>query len=265
MLILDCDMLVEERIVLDSQTEYIGQCRNQTSDNRCNVILFHGIKWWESSIIEKYDPFNNCPVQCDIITDVSKSATADVVIMQADTVTNESLPTKQANQIWVLSEYESPNNMKDANRPLVLKDVLDQYKRKFNWTMGYRRDADFVITHGRFVLRDTMDDNYSSRLDRLMETKKKTSTWFNSHCKTLSLRETYGDMLQNHTQLDIFGTCGKVLEDCSPEDLCNVLIQVLKEELGVDFTSESEEAWLVAMTTVCDVVASEMENMDNSS
>ncbi|KAK3095661.1 hypothetical protein FSP39_017289 [Pinctada imbricata] len=252
------DLVVNEEIPFDSRKERIKQSVGRNDPlipppKRTNIILFHGIKWWENSLVKKYDPFKNCPVRCEIITDVKKSVTADVVIMQADMVTNRKLPIKQANQIWVLSEYESPHNMKDARRPLVLKDVLDQYKRKFNWTMGYRRDSDFVVTHGRFVLRDTMDNKYLNRLGLLMKTKKKTSTWFNSHCPTLSFREKYGNMLKKHTQLDIFGTCGKVLKECNPEVRHRESFGFSKDGHGrcMDFIDEQYKFFMSFENSLC--------------
>ena len=81
--------------------------------------------------------------------------------------------------------------------------------------MGYRRDADFVVTHGRFKVREAKSEEYLINLDRLMKTKTNTAAWFVSHCPTSSGREKFGRMLQKYTHLDIFGTCGKVLKNCN--------------------------------------------------
>ena len=185
-------------------------------DHDQNLILFYGIKWWESAILKNYDVFQNCSRRCNITTDVRRSNEAKVLIMQADIITDQHLPEKKDNQIWVLSEFESPQNMKAHNRPLVRRDILKRYRRMFNWTMGYRRDADFVVSHGRFKVRGKKNDDYQVHLDELMKTKTKLSIWFNSHCPTIGLREKVGEVLKKYMHLDIFGTCGKVLKACNP-------------------------------------------------
>ena len=181
-----------------------------------HLILFYGIKWWEKAILKTYDVFRSCSRRCDITTDIKRGDEAKVFIVQVDMVTNKTLQEKQYDQIWVLSEFESPQNMNAHNRPFVRREVLKHHRKMFNWTMGYRRDADFVVSHGRFKVRGNENDDYLAHLDELMKTKTKLSIWFNSHCHTIGLRENVGKVLQKYLHLDIYGTCGKVLKHCNP-------------------------------------------------
>ena len=185
-------------------------------DFRQNMILFYQVKWWEKSMLDSNDPFKQCSRRCEISFDKRDSARADVLIIQADLITNQALPAKTLNQIWVYSNFESPITSTAVGRPFVNKKVLDKFRRKFNWTMGYRRDADFTVTHGRFKVREEKSMEYLNSLDKLMKTKNKTAAWFVSHCPTSSGREKFGRMLQKYTHLDIYGICGKRLKNCNP-------------------------------------------------
>ena len=191
--------------------------KSKKNDSRQNMILFYQVKWWEKSILESNDPFKDCSKRCEISLDKRDSARANVLIIQADMITNRALPAKKPNQIWVYSNFESPKSSAAAGRPFVDKKVLDKFKRKFNWTMGYRRDADFVVTHGSFKERKEKSEEYLNILNKMVETKSKTAAWFVSHCPTSSGREKFGRMLQKYTHLDIYGLCGKRLKNCNPD------------------------------------------------
>ena len=182
------------------------------------MILFYQVRWWEEGILDSNDPFDKCSKRCKISFDRRKSARADVLIMQADLITDKTLPAKKPNQIWVYSNFESPLTIAAMiDRPLVFKENLDEFKRKFNWTMGYRRDTDFAVSYGRFKVRQEKSEEYLLNLNKLIKTKTKTAAWLVSHCPTSSGRDEFGRMLQNYTHLDIFGTCGKVLKNCNPD------------------------------------------------
>ena len=190
---------------------------NTTSNKKETLILFYAPKWWEQEILKRYDPFQNCSRRCRWTADTKQYNKADIVTYLVDTL-RIKLPQKRPNQIWVLTQYESPSNMRFSGLPLNNKQVLEAARRKFNWTMGYRRDSDFVVTHGRFVPKTSKVNQYQDQLEQLMKTKTKTSTWLNSHCSTVGRREQYGRLLQQHMQLDIYGGCGKTTKDCNPNN-----------------------------------------------
>ena len=77
--------------------------KNEVS--RQNMILFYQVKWWEKSILDSSDPFQKCSKRCKISLDKRDSARADVLIIQADLITNTALPAKKPNQIWVYSNF----------------------------------------------------------------------------------------------------------------------------------------------------------------
>ena len=190
---------------------------NMNSNKSETLILFYSPKWWEQEILKRYDPFQNCSRRCTWTADTKQYNKADIVTYLVDTLQTK-LPQKRPKQIWVLTQYESPSNMRFSGLPLNSKRVLEATRRKFNWTMGYRRDSDFVVTHGRFVKRRGDGKNYEHQLAQYMKTKSKTSTWLNSHCSTVGRREEYGRLLQKHMHLHIYGTCGKTTKDCNPNN-----------------------------------------------
>ena len=210
-----------------AKNEHANRQETNGNNGSYNILLFYGMKWWEQSYMKSRDAFESCSRRCKIVTDVKQSKLAKVVVMQADLITNKNIPVKQANQIWVFSEFESPVNLRSIGRPLVRKDILKAHYRKFNWTMGYRRDADFPVSHGQFKVKSEKSDEYVQILDELMKTKKQNSAWFNSHCHTASARESFGKLLKKYMPLEIYGTCGKVLEQCKPGVR-------FKEAFGVD-------------------------------
>ena len=225
--------------------------KNEVS--RQNIILFYQVKWWEKSILDSSDPFEKCSKRCRISLDKRDSARADVLIIQADLITNKAVPAKRPNQIWIYSNFESPITSAAAGRPFVNKNVLDKFKRKFNWTMGYRRDADFTVTHGRFKVRQEKSEEYLIYLNKLVKTKTKTAAWFVSHCPTSSGREKFGRLLKKYIHLDIYGTCGKVLKNCNPNLRFHEAFGFSRDGHGtcMDFIDSEYKYFMAFENTLC--------------
>ena len=228
-----------------------GLMKVKVDESRQNMILFYKVKFWEEGILDSNDPFDKCSKRCRISLDRRDSARADVLIIQADLITDNSLPAKKPNQIWVYSNFESPITLAAVSRPFVFRENVDKFKRKFNWTMGYRRDADFTVTHGRFKVREEKSEEYLINLNKLMKTKTKTAVWFVSHCQTYSGRLKFGRMLQNYTHLDIFGTCGKILKNCRPFARFYDAFGFTKRHKCMDFIDSEYKYFMAFENTLC--------------
>ena len=227
--------------------------KEKTIPQKENMILFYLPKWWEQEVLKRNNPFEKCLRRCKLSADNKDINHADVVIFLVDTLKIPKLPVKQANQIWVLAQYESPDNMRYYGCTLNSQTVLEAGTRKINWTMGYRRDSDFVVTHGRFVLRKNNSTDYLKKLDKLMKTKKKASVWLNSHCPTIGKREEFGRLLQKHMQLDIFGTCGKTPKKCDPKNRFLEAFGFSKDGFGqcVSFIEKEYKYYMSFENTLC--------------
>ncbi|XP_033746960.1 alpha-(1,3)-fucosyltransferase C-like [Pecten maximus] len=116
-------------------------------------------------------------------------------------------PSKPPGQVWIFAEFESPSYY------FQTKCFYD-LKNKVNWTMTYRRDADFTLEHGYFRKRNK--PKYSNKeLDDIFARKNKTAVVFISHCPVKSERLKFVKLLQSHgVQVDVFGSCGKILKQC---------------------------------------------------
>lgn len=152
--------------------------------------------------------FENCQVKdCTISHNRGTYDKSDVVIFNLDFVYRPefTLPSvKQKGQIWIFAEFEAPNNIMEYSLARFLKSNINLHKRNVNWTMGYRRDADFVIPMGRFKQLQYNNE----RTGNIFGNKTKTIVWFNSHCSTVSKREEFAKILQKHFKVDIYGLCG---------------------------------------------------------
>ena len=89
----------------------------------------------------------------------------------------------------------------------------------FNLTFTYRTNADISRPYGAFVHKGTSKlatpEDWNARYDQvksktMTQVKNKTENvaWIVSHCETDSKREEYVKILQNYTQVDIYGDCG---------------------------------------------------------
>ncbi|XP_060065145.1 alpha-(1,3)-fucosyltransferase C-like [Ylistrum balloti] len=119
-------------------------------------------------------------------------------------------PIKPPSQVWIFAEFETPNYYFQTKCFHVLKN-------KVNWTMTYRRDADFPIAHGYFR-KNRRPKHTQKDLNDIFAKKSKTAVVFISHCPTVSKRLQFIKILQSHgIQVDVFGSCGTKLIKCDNE------------------------------------------------
>ncbi|XP_077517824.1 glycoprotein 3-alpha-L-fucosyltransferase A-like isoform X2 [Amblyomma americanum] len=76
-----------------------------------------------------------------------------------------------------------------------------------DWTATYRKDSDIVTPYEKFVLFDPLVKTIRRDHD-YTQNKSKVAAWFVSNCYASNRRLEYARKLQEHIQVDIYGTCG---------------------------------------------------------
>ncbi|KAK3082603.1 hypothetical protein FSP39_000305 [Pinctada imbricata] len=183
------------------------------------VILLYTPKRWEDEIIRIFPDFmSDCSCRCQLILDRTKFEESDAVIFVIDLMPKvTTIPKKRNGQVWIFSQFESADYIaKEVKLKIMDKRVMDKFKRAVNWTMGYRRDSDFVFVHGDFSTRSGGPDEHI--LDKVREdykSKSETAAWFVSHCKTMSKREDYVELMRKDIKVDEYGACAnRKLPNC---------------------------------------------------
>ncbi|XP_033746961.1 alpha-(1,3)-fucosyltransferase C-like [Pecten maximus] len=151
--------------------------------------------------------FEGCPVSDCIVTkgNITMDKIDAIIFKPRDM--DKCPSSKPPGQVWIFAEFESPSYYFKTK-------CFHDLKNKVNWTMTYRRDADFTLEHGYF--RKGNKPKYSNKkLDDIFARKNKTAVVFISHCPVKSERLKFVELLQSHgIQVDVFGSCGTILKDC---------------------------------------------------
>jgi alpha-1,3-fucosyltransferase len=119
---------------------------------------------------------------------------------------------------------------------------LTEHREFFNWTMTYRRDSDinlpyFIVVKKKEPMKELdwrkvsfvkMKTNFSlsQEVSKMISSKNKTAAWFVSNCQTVSKREVYVKRMQEHIDVDVYGSCGNF--QCSRErggKYCDAMLQ----------------------------------------
>lgn len=220
------------------------------------LILFYNTLWgnrlWPG--FETTERFNNwggkpCKVQnCRVTYNRKMISKADVVIFHA--FGGDMLPQRQILKVskqrkpgsyWIYFLHESPQN---ARPDPSLYDGL------FNWTMGYRRDADIVVPYNWEwgTWRKRTPDDPPVRFRNHAEDKDKLMWGGISHCGCM--REHYIHKLTEYINIDLYGQCAKKFYKNLPPNCprgsaeCNKRLKKYKFYLALensfceDYTSE---------------------------
>jgi len=138
-------------------------------------------------------PFRGCPVAtCRTTDDRSQLADADAVLFHMLNPLGE-LPPQRPGQRYVFFLKEPPT---------LSYMKMSQWRGVFNLTMTYRRDSDVLNNYNRLATGPE-----PTPLPAL-EARSRAIAWIVSHCDTISGRELYVDLLQEHMPVDIYGSCG---------------------------------------------------------
>ncbi|XP_021346828.1 alpha-(1,3)-fucosyltransferase C-like isoform X2 [Mizuhopecten yessoensis] len=148
------------------------------------------------------DIFSKCGHKCYMTAGGGNSYSDSEVVVFHTPYVKEKHPPKKIGQIWVFHSLEPP---------WLHWCKFNNWKRKFNWTISYRRDSDILYAYGGFKTRNINQsawDNETSQFSEKWLKKSKDIAWMVSHCGTPSKRDDYVNILKNMTMVDIYGKCG---------------------------------------------------------
>ncbi|OWF47310.1 Alpha-(1,3)-fucosyltransferase C [Mizuhopecten yessoensis] len=141
--------------------------------------------------------FDTCKDRCEMISS-SRYKNSDVVVFHAPTLYLGTPLKKYRGQTWVFHDMEPPSLVPNFKR----------WKRLFNWTLSYRRDADIFNPYSTFTRRTDAEKNDIHKID--WNNKTRNIGWIVSHCGVASQRLKYGEKLKQTIDVDAFGRCGKL-------------------------------------------------------
>lgn len=150
------------------------------------------------------------------------------VVFHSPTLYNEKPLPKQDGQIWVFYTLEPPYLHPDRLK-------LKRWNRLFNWTIGYRRDADILNAYGR--VKTLPQQQQQANVSIRWKEKKDMAVWFVSNCKDNSRRGDYGRLLRKRIFIDIYGNCGTLKCKKSENGDCQ---RMIKERYKFYLSFESE-------------------------
>ncbi|OWF51049.1 Alpha-(1,3)-fucosyltransferase C [Mizuhopecten yessoensis] len=199
-----------------SSNDVVGNM-TKTAENQVKNIYFYNPQFYHvftDWILDTWGTskkFEGCPVSDCIVTkgEVPMEQIDAIIFKPRDMA--DCPPNKPPGQVWIFAEFETPHFYFQSK-------CFYELKNKVNWTMTYRRDADFPIAHGYF--RKSDKPKYTQKdLDDIYAKKNKTAVVFISHCPTVSKRLKFIKLLRSHgIQVDIFGFCGAKLVKCNEKD-----------------------------------------------
>ncbi|XP_033726433.1 alpha-(1,3)-fucosyltransferase C-like [Pecten maximus] len=175
------------------------------SDLRIRIHIYNPTQWHGP------DTFKSCPHKCSVSFGRQcrhYSASQFVVFDGNENLPNKP-PPKPAGQIWIYHGMEPP----------FLQPRLKNWKRKINWTISYRRDADFTNLYGTMLFKDVKGTE-RVRLKSKWKDKMHGNAWFVSHPSVPSKRDQYANKLDTILNVDIYSRTGpkicptKEIKDC---------------------------------------------------
>ncbi|XP_062612779.1 alpha-(1,3)-fucosyltransferase C-like [Saccostrea cucullata] len=206
----------------------VSKFANNSTDQTKTVLLYNP-KHWEIQILNKFTKgrlWDNCPYSCQITTDIKSYDKSDAVIYVIDLLGGGELPVKKTHQVWIFAQYESTDYLiKEIGSKFVTQRSLKKYNQKVNWTISYRRDADLPFIDGYYSVKRNNDRGRKKDSNAT----KRGIAWFVSHCNTSSKRETFVNILNKTTAIDIYGHCGHLKAPNCPK----ARIDAIRESWGL--------------------------------
>ncbi|GFO15816.1 alpha-(1,3)-fucosyltransferase [Plakobranchus ocellatus] len=165
------------------------------------------------------------PMKCEITQDIRLFKEADAVVFNTHQKRRVSQmafrPIKRRGTTWTFFAVESPafSNNKLFDRP--------EFRHKFNSTWTYRSDSEFKHVYVRSQLRKSPLSQEAREMEEkkrrhTFRSKSKMSAIFVSHCKAPSHRDEYIAELRKHTEVDVYGHCGRL--KCKERFPCNLMV-----------------------------------------
>ncbi|PVD18698.1 hypothetical protein C0Q70_21248 [Pomacea canaliculata] len=146
--------------------------------------------------------FGHCPVStCNLSTNYSAdSAAGDAVVFHGAPLEIPVPPRAFPDQVYVFFMLEPPTKLGFGEQK------TSPWNSAFNWTWGYRHDADIRTTY--FYLEHSKQLPSISFLKDLVRKKEKPAAWFVSNCYEQAQRLRYVERLKEVLPVDVYGDCG---------------------------------------------------------
>lgn len=199
--------------------------------NKCIRIHYYNPPDWMS---QNY--FDDCYFRC-YLTSGGQYESAQAVLFHTSSF-RRAPPPKPPGQIWIFHSMESP---------VYSKTDFHKWKRRFNWTLTYRRDSDILEPGAELHKREPELDveNYMESLPLSWRNKSRDLAWFVSRCQVHSSRGVYVTKMTKFIDIDIFGKCGKWTCPTEKWKDCNLMLNKLyrfylsfENALCVDYRTE---------------------------
>ena len=179
--------------------------------------------WRDDGLVNAHD-FGlglKCNRRCTFTNNRSFFPEADAVILHKNLqLSHRHWPKRRnRNQIFVAPRFEPPSKyglgghiqlFRTLNHPLATD--------YFNMTFSYRQDSDVVLRFHEFLPR-TKETKESLNLP--VNKPRKQAVWIDSNCDTPIKREKFVEQLQKYISIDVYGKCGKSLDDVCEYKLTN--------------------------------------------
>ena len=191
--------ITEQKVLGSSTIIVVAKEPNRTMETKQVRILL-----WKN-VFHCKKPSEFCPHldgKCEFTADRSKYNTSDAVFVHIQGVKLADLPEiryRPSGQKWIFGSRESPYQTRSS---------LRRFAGLFNVTMTYVSTSDIVWSYGMYVKNSGDNRSLHHRHRNYANGKKKMAVWFVSNCDTQSKREVYTALLQNYTQVHIYGRCG---------------------------------------------------------
>ncbi|XP_025078922.1 alpha-(1,3)-fucosyltransferase C-like isoform X2 [Pomacea canaliculata] len=165
------------------------------------LIVWYNMPYW----IEKRsyaEVFGHCPVNtCNLSTNYGADrAAGDAVVFHGSLLDIPVPPRAFPDQVYVFHMLEPPPKLWFGKQKNL------SWNSAFNWTWGYRHDADIRATY--FCLEHSKQLPTISFLKDLVRKKEKAAAWFVSNCHDQAQRLRYVERLKEVLPVDVYGRCG---------------------------------------------------------
>ncbi|XP_077517825.1 glycoprotein 3-alpha-L-fucosyltransferase A-like isoform X3 [Amblyomma americanum] len=176
-----------------------GSGTSQSNDTSLKTIVLDG-SWYDFLEGQALFLRDRCPVdRCRVYRGrAPEGATVDAFIFKDGYSSYyQAIREDERNQtVRILYLLENPQHT-----------PIEKGATGIDWTATYRKDSDIVTPYEKFVLFDPLVKTIRRDHD-YTQNKSKVAAWFVSNCYASNRRLEYARKLQEHIQVDIYGTCG---------------------------------------------------------
>ncbi|XP_075734215.1 alpha-(1,3)-fucosyltransferase C isoform X1 [Rhipicephalus microplus] len=177
---------------------------------------------------------------CEVTEDHARVYHSDVIVFDGNSLRTADFPTyRHQGQAWIFWATDSPDG--------ALARYLPRTAPPFNWTMGFRQDADIVLPYRTWTFLAEPDADTQHDLPSIYTNKTLNAVWLISECEQEEFEHPRGPMnshwrgterfvkeISDEVYIDLIPKCGA--EYCSSRDEC---LSVFQETHFFIFVMES--------------------------